>query len=65
MFEGIDDVATRIDLRQNMRQLTQGQFVAVRLYLVGYTHAEIGAALGVSRRAISYRIERAKTRLGQ
>ncbi len=65
MFDTVDDVATRLDLQHAMRQLTPGQAVAVRLWLAGHTHAEIGDAWGVSRRAISYRIERAKVRLGE
>lgn len=63
MFETLEDTEARLDLRHNMRQLTRGQFVAIRLYLVGYTHAEIGAALGVTRRAIGRRIERARATL--
>jgi DNA-directed RNA polymerase specialized sigma24 family protein len=46
-----------------LAHLTTAQSIAVRLSFVGYSHAEIGVALGVSRRAISYRVERARTRL--
>lgn len=65
MFEGVEDIPTRLDLRQNLRQLTRRQFVAVKLYLVGYSHAEIGEIEHVSRSAISYRIERATARLSK
>lgn len=63
MFERVEDLATRLDLRDALHVLTPGQAVALRLWFAGYTHAEIGDIMGVDRSAISHRIARAQSHL--
>jgi len=63
MFEDVDDFAARLDLQSAARALTPCQAVALRLWLTGYTQAEIGEIEGVSQQAVSCRIARAQTAL--
>lgn len=56
-------VIARAECADLLTRLTTGQSVAVRLSSMGYTHAEIGDMLGISRQAVSSRIARARGRL--
>lgn len=53
------DIDTALDLHRAMQRLTDTQREALRLVLAGYTHYEAAARLGISRRAVGYRLERA------
>lgn len=59
MLDAVDDRAALLDLRDAWHVLTPRQAIALRLWLVGYTQAEIGEIEGVDRSAISHRIGRA------
>uniref|UniRef100_A0A6M3JJ53 Putative sigma-70 region domain containing protein n=1 Tax=viral metagenome TaxID=1070528 RepID=A0A6M3JJ53_9ZZZZ len=52
-------VDAALDLRRAATRLTDTQREALRLVMAGYTHYEAAARLGVSRRAVGYRLERA------
>ena len=49
-----DEVDERIDLESALRTLTPRQERVVRLWLAGYTQAEIGQKMGVTNRMIRY-----------
>lgn len=49
----IQDCENRMDVEQAISRLTPQQRRAVRLYLAGYSQAEIARKFGVSQQAIS------------
>ena len=49
----IQDCENRMDVEQAISRLTPQQGRAVRLYMAGYTQAEIARKFGVSQQAIS------------
>ena len=57
------DIDTALDLSRAMQRLTDTQREALRLVMVGYTQREAAARLGVSRRAVGRRLQRATATL--
>lgn len=58
-----DDIELLMDVREALAQLTDKQREALVLWLAGYTQAEIGERLGVSRQAVTERIAGAIERI--
>ena len=52
-----------MDLERAIQGLTDKQREALALWLQGYTQEEIGKALGITRRAVGRRLERAFERM--
>jgi len=59
-----DVIASRSECQELLAHLTTAQSIAVRLSFVGYSHAEIGVMLGVSRQAVTDRVRLARRKLG-
>lgn len=63
MFETVDDMALRLDLRDALARLRPKQRQAVEMHLQGFTQAEIGRACGVNQSSVSRALARAEANL--
>ena len=59
MWDAVSDVDLRLDLEAATARLTAKQVEAMRLYLAGYTQAEIGEHIGTKRTSVEDRLMRA------
>ena len=63
MFETVDDLTLRLDLRDALTRLRPKQRQAVELHMQGFTQAEIGRACGVNQSSVSRALARAEANL--
>ena len=60
MVRGSDSVDEAIDIQRVLAGLTCKQRTAVELAMQGYTHGDMAQALGISERAIRFRMASAR-----